>query len=68
MKTIKLIIPAIRCKHCVHTIKMELEELAGVSEVQVNLDDKEVGVTFESPANETQIRDLLIEINYPPEK
>lgn len=67
MKNILYKVPAIHCKHCVHTIKMELSDLEGVESVQVDVNKKEVAVTFEPPANEHKIRSLLIEINYPPE-
>jgi len=60
-------VPAIHCNHCSHTIKMELSELEGVESVQVDVDKKEVALTFEAPASEQEIRELLIEINYPPE-
>jgi len=68
MKKLKLIVPSIHCNHCVHTIKMEVSDLDGVSEVDVNLDEKSVTVEYDVPAEETKIRDLLTEINYPPEE
>ena len=67
MKNILYKIPAIHCGHCSHTIKMELSELEGVESVQVDVAKKEVAITFESPASEQKIRELLIEINYPVE-
>ena len=66
MKNILYKVPAIHCKHCAHTIKMELSELEGVESVQVDVNKKEIVVTFKPPANEQKIRDILIEINYPP--
>ena len=60
-------VPAIHCSHCSYTIKMELSELEGVESVKVDVAKKEVALTFEAPANEQEIRELLIEINYPPE-
>ena len=67
MKNITYKVPAIHCSHCVHTIKMELSEFNGIESVQVDVNKKEITVTFEPPASEQEIRDLLIEINYPPE-
>ena len=67
MKNISYKVPAIHCSHCAHTIKMELSELEGVGSVQVNVNKKEIAVTFEPPASEKIIRGLLIEFNYPPE-
>ncbi len=66
MEKIILKVPGISCGHCVHTIKMELSELMGVSEVDADVDTKLVTVEFESPATEAAITDLLREINYPP--
>jgi copper chaperone CopZ len=47
---------------------MELADVDGVNQVDVNLDKKKVAVQFDEPATEIGIRDLLSEINYPPEK
>jgi len=67
MKNISYKVPAIHCNHCTHTIKMELSEINGVESVYVDVIKKEIAVTFEPPASQQKIRDLLIEINYPPE-
>ncbi len=66
MKTVKYSIPAMMCHHCVHTIEGELNELEGVQSVKAALEDKSVDVSFDAPANEEKIIDLLKEINYPP--
>jgi len=68
MKNILFKVPSVHCNHCSHTIKMELSELEGIDSVQVDVDKKEIAVTYEQPASEQKITDLLIEINYPPEK
>lgn len=68
MTTLNLNVPAMHCNHCVHTIKMELEEMDGVGNVGVDLDTKNVVVDFEPPATEEKVRDLLKEINYPAEE
>jgi copper chaperone CopZ len=60
-------IPAIHCAHCVHTIKMEVGELAGVQEVRVDETTKKATIRYEPPANEASIIALLKEIHYPPE-
>lgn len=64
-KTFK--VPAISCGHCVHTIKMELGDLPGVSTVNADQETKMVTVMWDAPANWEQIRQTLVEINYPPE-
>jgi copper chaperone CopZ len=66
LNTITYTIPNISCKHCVHTIKSEISELAGVLTVDGDLDTKKVSVTFEAPATVEMIETTLEEINYPP--
>jgi copper chaperone CopZ len=68
MEKLILNIPAIHCGHCAHTIKMELSDLEGVFSVDVDTEKKEILVAFGPPANEKEIRDLLVEINYPAEE
>ena len=58
-------IPNISCDHCVHTINMEVGELAGVQSVKANENTKQVTILFDPPATEDQIKRLLVEINYP---
>jgi copper chaperone CopZ len=54
--------------HCVHTIKTELSDLAGVKNVSADATTKKVVVEFDEPANEEKIEKLLEEINYPVQK
>ncbi len=68
MNTITYTIPNISCKHCVHTIKTEVSDLAGVLTVEGDVDTKKVSVTFEAPATQEKIESTLTEINYPPAK
>ncbi len=58
-------IPNISCGHCVMSIKNELGELAGVSSVDGNAENKSITVEWDSPATLEKIRDTLKEINYP---
>ena len=67
MQTVEYTIPNISCGHCVHTIQMEVSDLAGVKTVQADQQSRHVLITFEPPATEPQIVALLKEINYPPE-
>lgn len=60
-------VPNISCGHCVHSIKMEVGEIAGVQRVEADPDSKRVNVVWDEPASWEQIRDALVEINYPPE-
>ncbi len=59
-------VPAISCGHCVHTIQMEVGDLAGVASVTASNETKKVEINFDSPATEDQIIALMKEINYPP--
>lgn len=65
MQTVTYTIPNISCKHCTHTITMELSELAGVSKVDADVKTKLVKVEFDEPATEAQILETLTAINYP---
>ena len=58
-------VPNISCSHCVHTIKMELQDIAGVRSVEALEATKQVNIAFEPPATEEQIKAVLQEINYP---
>ena len=68
MKKVTYEIPGIHCMHCVHTIKMELGELPGVTSVEADASTKIVAVAYEEPADEIKIESLLKEINYPVKK
>ncbi len=68
MKKVTYEVPAINCMHCIHTIKMELGDLPGVTSVEADASTKIVVVEYEEPADETKIEGLLKEINYPVKK
>jgi copper chaperone len=67
MTTVTYNVPAIHCGHCIHTIEMEVGELAGVQSVKADESTKKVEITFDTPASEQSIKSLLAEINYPAE-
>lgn len=66
MKTVTYTIPNISCMHCVHTIKTEVSDLQGVKSVDANAQTKQTTITFDAPATEERIVELLKEINYAP--
>jgi len=66
MPTITYSIPNISCKHCVHTITTELQDLTGVQQVVASETAKTAVVTFDTPATAEQIVETLKSINYPP--
>jgi len=65
MNTVTYTVPNISCKHCTHTITMELSEIEGVTNVEADVMTQLVKVTFDAPASEQIIKDTLAEINYP---
>jgi copper chaperone len=66
MTTLTYTLPAIHCGHCVHTVQMEVSELAGVQSVKVDEASKQAVITFGPPADEDGIIALLKEIGYAP--
>lgn len=65
MANVTYSVPNISCGHCVHTIQTEVAELEGVKSVRADAASKMVEIVFEAPADETKIKTLLAEINYP---
>jgi len=65
MNSVSYTVPNISCKHCTHTIAMELSEIQGVSKVDADVQTQLVKVDFEEPATEQEIKKTLVEINYP---
>lgn len=67
MTTVTFTVPSISCGHCTHTIETELSDMKGVQSVKADIQSKKVVITFDTPADETKIKALLAEINYPVE-
>ncbi len=65
MTTVRYTVPKITCSHCTHTIAAELSEIKGVSNVDADVDTKQVTITFDYPATEQVLKQALAEINYP---
>ena len=61
-------VPNISCGHCVHTVEMEVGEIAGVTNVTASEATKQVTVEWGDPASWTKIEATLQEINYPPQE
>ena len=66
MNSKTITIPNISCGHCVNTIRVEVNELAGVSAVDASAETKKVTVSWSEPATWNAIESLLVEINFPP--
>ena len=52
------------CEHCVRAVREEVGELAGVTEVQVDLATGEVAVTSSAPLEEGAVRAAVDEAGY----
>ncbi len=61
-------VPNISCNHCANTIKRELRELDGVTQVEVDPVTKQLSVEWNTPARWEDVRRVLEEINYPPQE
>lgn len=59
-------IPNITCGHCVMSVKNELTEIKGVSQVDGNSETKTIMVEWDAPATLEKITEKLKAINYPP--
>ena len=60
-----LTVPNITCGHCVMSIKNELIELEGITNVDGDTENKSITVEWGSPATLEKIKERLKEINYP---
>jgi len=68
MNSRSVTVPNISCGHCVHTIESELGDLPGVVSIKADQQSKRVEISWEPPLSWAEIKDLLTEINYPPEE
>lgn len=65
MESKEFLIPNISCGHCVMTIKNELGDIEGVTNVNGDPGSKTITVKWKAPATLKAIKDKLKEINYP---
>jgi len=65
MTTDTFSIPNISCGHCTGSIKNELGELEGVTQVEGNIEGKSVTVEWKALMTREKIVETLKEINYP---
>ena len=56
--------PKVHCNPCALTVKEEVGELAGVEDVEVDLDAKRVSVRGDKVADEA-VRKVLAHVGYP---
>ncbi|HUT62640.1 MAG TPA: heavy-metal-associated domain-containing protein [Anaerolineae bacterium] len=60
-------IQSISCRHCVATIKREIEDIDGVSAVDGDIATKMVTIRWNPPADWDLIKQTLDEIGYTPD-
>lgn len=65
-KTFK--VPNMTCNGCVSTVRSEIEQLAGVVNVDINKPAQLVTVEWNAPASWDLIEKALVEIEYAPEE
>ncbi|QPC83158.1 heavy-metal-associated domain-containing protein [Phototrophicus methaneseepsis] len=65
-KTFK--VPNMTCNGCVSTVRSEIEQLAGIVNVDINKPAQLVTVEWNTPASWDLIEKALIEIEYAPEE
>ena len=64
MATTKYQVKGMTCGHCVGAVTSEVSAIAGVSDVQVDLESGAVTVTSDQPVSENAVRDAVDEAGY----
>lgn len=64
-KTVQLYAPDISCQHCAMAIQRALRPLQGVAQVEVNVPQKVITLTFEDDETLAKAMAVLEEIGYP---
>ncbi len=64
MATIK--INGMKCQHCVSSVTQALENIAGVSDVSVNLEKSEASYTAEPSVSIDDIKNAITQIGFDP--
>lgn len=68
METKTFKVPNMTCNGCVNTVRSEIEELAGIVNVDINKPAQLVTVEWDTPASWDAIEKALTEIEYAPEE
>lgn len=64
--TVTLSVPDISCHHCTSTIVRETKDLPGVIEVEADLETKTATFTLADERSLGAVKQMLVEIGYPP--
>lgn len=59
-----LSVEGMKCGKCVDKIEKFVGEIEGVQMIEVNLEHKNVKVEFENPANESSIREAILDAGF----
>lgn len=57
-------VEGMNCGHCVETVTEGVGELAGVSEVRVDLENKKVTVTGDASVDDASVREAIDELGF----
>jgi copper chaperone len=63
-QTIEYTVSGMTCGHCVASVTEEVQEIAGVTDVQVDLASGALAVTSEQPLSDAAIRAAVEEAGY----
>ncbi|TDC84260.1 heavy-metal-associated domain-containing protein [Actinomadura sp. 7K507] len=64
MSTATYTVTGMTCGHCVSSVTEEVEQIAGVTGVDVDLPTGRVTVTSDSPLDDAQVKDAVEEAGY----
>ena len=65
MRSISMVVPAISCAHCKHTVESTLKGFEGVQEAIVDIDNKRVALTYDPDKVElSKLEEALSEEGY----
>ncbi|XRQ09502.1 heavy-metal-associated domain-containing protein [Actinomadura welshii] len=64
MSTATYTVTGMTCGHCVSSVTEEVEQIAGVTGVDVDLPTGRVTVTSDAPLDDAQVKDAVEEAGY----
>ncbi|TDC56164.1 copper chaperone [Actinomadura sp. KC345] len=64
MSTATYTVTGMTCGHCVSSVTEEIEEIAGVTGVDVDLPTGRVTVTSDAPLDDARVKDAVEEAGY----
>lgn len=64
MSTTVVTVTGMTCNHCAMSVREEIEELAGVTDVQVDVDSGRVEITSEADLDAAAVKAAVAEAGY----